>query len=349
MRVLVTGHRGYIGVVLTRRLLDGGHSVVGFDADLYRRCTFGDPAAIAEVPEIIKDLRDVDAADLDGVDAVCHLAALSNDPLGDLDPELTWQINHLASVRLAECAARAGVERFVFSSSCSNYGAAGGAGLLDEQAELRPVTPYGASKVLVERDLSALASDDFTPVYLRNATAYGVSARLRFDVVLNNLTAWAATTGQVMLKSDGSPWRPIVHVRDIAGAFLAALAAPRERVHDQAFNIGATGENYQIRELAELVAEVVPGCRLSFAEGASPDARTYRVSCEKAREVLGFQTEWTAREGVEELYAAYRRVGLTLAEFEGPRYQRLAHLRRLIAAGAVDETLRVRTERVVTG
>jgi nucleoside-diphosphate-sugar epimerase len=341
MRVLVTGHNGYVGTVMMPMLIEAGHEVVGMDTNLYAGSTFGEDVK-RPFPEIEKDVRDVVAADLEGFDAIIHLAGLSNDPLGDLNPELTYEINHRASVRLAEMARQMGVERFIFSSSCSNYGA-GVSDWLDENSEFNPVTPYGKSKVLVEQDVAQLAGDNFSPTFMRSGTAYGVSARLRFDLVLNNLTAWAFTTGLVYLKSDGSPWRPIVHIEDMSRAFLAALAAPRELVHNQAFNVGRTQENYQIREMAQIVAEVVPNSRVEFAAGAVADKRNYRVNCDKIVNTLpGYKPQWTARKGVEELYAAYKRVGLELEEFEGPRYRRLKHIKALIESGRLDEALRWR-------
>jgi nucleoside-diphosphate-sugar epimerase len=338
IRVLVTGHKGYIGVVLTRMLLEAGHQVSGLDSDLFRRCTFGDPPP--KVPEICKDIREVELADVQGYDAILHLAGLSNDPLGYLNPELTDEINHRASVQLAELAIEAGVKRFIFSSSCSNYGAAN-EDLLREDSQLNPVTPYGISKMMVERNVSRLASDDFSPTFLRNATAYGVSSRLRFDLVLNNLVAWAYTTGRVYLKSVGTSWRPIVHIEDISRAFLAVLHAPREIVHNRAFNVGVPGENFRIRELAEIVREVVPGSHVEFAEGASADLRNYRVDCGLLPEVTSeYRPRWNARSGAEELYKAYRTAQLSLEDFEGTRYNRIAHIQQLINDGLVDQTLR---------
>ena len=341
MRLFVTGHKGYIGTVMVPMLLGAGHEVVGLDSDLFHQCTFC--SGIQDVPELRVDLRDVQRAHLEGFDAVLHLAALSNDPLGDLNPDITYDINHAASVRLARLAKDAGVPRFLYSSSCSSYGQAGDA-FVDETADLHPITAYAISKVRVEQDVATLADDEFSPTFLRNATAYGVSPRLRFDLVLNNLVAWAYAEGRVHIKSDGTPWRPIVHVEDIARAFLAVLTAPREVIHNQALNVGQTEENYRIRELAEIVREVVPGSRIEYAAGGGPDPRCYRVDFGKISRLLPeWKPQWNARRGAEELYAAYRSTGLVLEDCEGPRFKRIDHLKQLLATGRVDSTLRLRT------
>jgi nucleoside-diphosphate-sugar epimerase len=339
MRVLVTGHDGYIGSVMLDVLQAAGHEVFGLDTYYFADCGDGKPKTI---PALRKDLRDLQTSDLRDVDAIVHLAALCNDPLGDLNPEWTYDINHSASCRLALLAKEAGVARYIYASSCSMYGKTDD-NMITEDAALQPLTPYAVSKVRTEEDVSKMADADFSPVFMRNATAYGWSPRLRADVVLNNLICWAHTTGKVRIMSDGSPWRPIVHIEDISRAVAAALVAPRESIHNQAINVGVNDENYQVRDLAEIVRETVPGCEVEYAANGGPDPRSYRVSFDKLTRLLpDFSPAWDARRGAKELYDGVRRIGLTLEDFQGRRFTRLPQFKHLLDTGLLDNTLRWR-------
>jgi nucleoside-diphosphate-sugar epimerase len=341
MRVLVAGDRGYIGAVLVSVVRQAGHQVDGLDLGLYEGCDLGTPL---DAVRPAADIRDASPGQLADYDAVVCLAALSNDPLGDLNPAATYSVNLEGTLALARAAKQAGVERFLFASSCSLYGAAGSSAV-GEDADLYPVTAYGHAKVAAEQELSQLADDAFSPCYLRNATAYGASPRLRLDIVVNNLTAAAVTTGQVRLESDGSAWRPLVHIEDISRTFLAALEAPRELVHDEAFNIGRPEDNVQVRDVAELVREAVPGSAVSYADGAGPDLRNYQVDFSKLNETFpGLKLRWRVRDGVEELAAAYAAHGLTYADCESSRFVRLRRIRELLSTGVIDEMLRRRAD-----
>jgi nucleoside-diphosphate-sugar epimerase len=339
MRIIITGNNGYIGTVLTPMLLELGHELQGLDTNLYESCTFHTDLPL-EINTLNKDIRDVEIRNLEGFDAIIHLAGLSNDPLGYFNPKITYEINHHASVKLARLSKKAGIKRFLYASSCSNYGVAGDE-FIDEEGDLNPITPYAISKMKVEEDLRKLADDHFSPVFLRNGTAYGFSPRIRFDLVVNNLVAWAYTTKQIYLKSDGSAWRPLVHIRDIAHAFIKILEAPLEIIHNQVFNIGNTSENYKVINLVEEIIKVIPDAEVKFAQGASADTRSYRVNCDKIQRLIPeYKPVWDVPKGIEELYESYKRINLHADDFESHRYKRVAHIKYLIDNGLLDHSLR---------
>jgi nucleoside-diphosphate-sugar epimerase len=338
MKILVTGNKGYIGALMVPMLKKEGHQITGLDTNFFEGCNFQEEKI--STPEIQKDLRDINISDLKGYEAIIHLAALSNDPLSNLNPKITYDINYEATVNLAETAKKAEVSRFVLSSTCSVYGSSG-EHIITEGSEPNPITPYAESKVMSEQEITKMCDTNFTPTFLRSATAYGVSPKLRADLVLNNLVGWAYTTGTVLLKSDGMSWRPIAHIEDISNAFQATLKEPREKISKEIFNVGRKNENYRIKELAEIVADTVPDSRVSFAEGAGPDKRSYRVDFTKIQKTLTYyKPKWTARKGALELYKAYKSVNLTQEELESNKYIRLKHLKKLMNTGKLDQELR---------
>ncbi len=338
-KIIVTGHSGFIGSLMVPLLLEKGYEVVGIDTKYFGKdCEFYPPQN--GFTEIIKDTRKIEEKDLEGAYAICHLAALSNDPLGDLDEQLTYDINHLASVEIAKLAKKVGVEKYIYSSSCSLYGIADGDTALDETAQFNPVTAYAKSKVYSERDIVPMATDDFSVTFMRNATAYGISPKLRLDLVVNNLVGWAITTGQIKIMSDGTPWRPLVHAEDIARAFIAVIEAPKEVVNRQSYNVGQSAENFQIKDIAKMVGEVVPGCSVVITGEHGSDSRSYRVNFDKiARELPNFKPQWTLKKGIEEVYEAYKKYGMDSDKFNGRYFIRLKQLQYHIENNHLNEKL----------
>jgi len=338
--ILVTGNNGYIGTRMTEFLQEHSYKVVGLDCNYYRECNLYS-MNVRPFKQIVKDIRDISEKDLEGVTTIIHLAALSNDPLGEINPSLTHDINYIASVKLAKLAKKLGIKRFIFSSSCSLYGIAHDDKPLTEEGKLNPITAYAKAKVETEKEISKLADDNFHPVFMRNATVYGLSPNLRLDLVVNNLVAWAYLTGKVAIMSDGTPWRPIVHVEDLCRAFLAVLEAPIEKIHNQAFNVGINEENYQIKDIAKEVEKIVPNSYVEILNKTGPDERTYRVDFSKIKKTLPqFKPTWNLRKGIEELYQAYKKFGLTQKDFQSPRYFRVRWIRHLIESRKLDHSLK---------
>lgn len=342
MRILVTGNNGYIGTVMTKMLLSEGYEVTGLDNDLYEKSVFGDKTVTGGIPKVSylrKDIRDVKLSDLKNIDAVFHLCALSNDPLCNFNPKITFEINHLGSVRLAKFAKEIGIERFILSSSCSVYGDSN-ENIVNEESVVNPITPYAISKVRAERDISELGDVDFCPTFLRSSTAYGLSPMLRFDLVVNNFVAWSFTKGTVLLKSDGTAWRPFIHIEDISRAFISVLKSPKDVIFNQIFNVGKNEENYQIKDVAEIINNIVPNSEIKYMEGAEPDKRSYRVKFDKILHAIpNFKPEWNVALGAKQLYAAYKRVGLCVEDFEGPKFKRISSLQNSVSSGILDNNL----------
>lgn len=339
-KIIVTGHRGFIGTLLTGLLIEKGYSVTGIDCNYFGNdCNFYEDPYKKRVTSIIKDIRDVTAADLEGTYAVCHLAALSNDPMGDLNEDLTYDINHRASVKLARLAKEAGVKKFLYSSSCSLYGIAGD-DAVKETADFSPITAYAKSKVYSEQDLLPMAGNDFCVTFLRNATAYGISPKLRIDLVVNNLVGWAVTQKKIRIMSDGSPWRPLVHAEDIARAFIAMIETDASIINGEAFNVGADTENYRVKDIAELIKNRIPECEIEITGEHGSDSRSYRVDFGKIRRMVpAFQPKWTLPDGISQVYEWYQKIGMSPEDFQSRKYIRLKQLDHLMKQGTINENL----------